>query len=116
MEEIMSDDDIKKLDARLTKVESTLSQFQSGASALRYGPIVDPGPDPWGGGGYGGWGGWGGWRPTPFPIPDPAPIDYSRLSAETLEATLHSINAQKARLASVEALVTQHLEKAKKQG
>jgi hypothetical protein len=83
-------------------------------------PIGDPAPvdytriyadpPPWGG-----WGGWGGYRPPAHgPIPDPAPVDYSRLPVEHLEATLHSINAEKARLASIEAQVTQHLEKAKK--
>jgi hypothetical protein len=109
----MGDPDVKSLDARLSKVEASLSQLSS-ASALRYGPIVDP-AGPWGGGWPVWGGGYGGYRPTPFPIPDPAPIDYSRLPVETLEATLHSINAEKARLASTEAMVTQHLENAKKQ-
>jgi hypothetical protein len=49
-------------------------------------------------------------------IADPAPPDLSRLSVAQLEAALHSINAEKARLSSMEALVNQHLERAKKQG
>jgi hypothetical protein len=72
---------------------------------------VDPPAWPWPVAG----GGWGGYRPPWHgPIPDPAPIDYSRLPVEQLEAALHSINAEKARLASAEAQVTQHLENAKK--
>jgi hypothetical protein len=49
-------------------------------------------------------------------VTDPAPPDLSRLSVAQLEAALHSINAEKARLSSMEALVNQHLERAKKQG
>lgn len=49
-------------------------------------------------------------------VVDPAPPDLSRLSVAQLEAALHSINAEKARLTSMEALVNQHLERAKKQG
>ena len=45
-------------------------------------------------------------------VGDPAPPDFSRLSAAQLEATLHSINAEKARLDSMHALVTRHLERA----
>ena len=69
----------------------------------------DPAPYP---------GGYGGYRPIPIhrPIGDPAPVDYSRLPVSQLEATLHSINAEKARLASLEAQVTQHLEKHKAKG
>jgi hypothetical protein len=47
------------------------------------------------------------------PIGDPPPIDFSRFSAAQLESTLHSINAEKARLASLEALVTKQLENTK---
>jgi hypothetical protein len=49
-------------------------------------------------------------------VVDPAPPDLSRLSVAQLEAALHSINAEKARLSSMEALINQHLERAKKQG
>jgi hypothetical protein len=45
-------------------------------------------------------------------VGDPAPPDFSRLSASQLEATLHSINAEKARLDSMHSLVTRHLERA----
>lgn len=55
-------------------------------------------------------------RIGPGPITDPAPPDLSRLSISQLEGALHSINAEKARLSSMEALVNQHLERAKKQG
>ena len=66
---------------------------------------ADPGPFGTGGGVYR--------YPVHRPIGDPPPIDYSSLPAEQLEATLHSINAEKARLSSLEAQVTQHLEKHK---
>jgi hypothetical protein len=85
-------------------------------------PIGDPAPidynriyadpPPWGGS----YGGYGGYVPVHRPIGDPPPIDYSRLPASQLEATLHSINAEKARLASIEAQVTQHLAKQKEKG
>ncbi len=68
---------------------------------------ADPGPWPiYGGGGYR--------PPTHWPVGDPAPIDYSSLPAEQLESTLHSINAQKARLASIEEQVSAQLAKHKK--
>jgi len=74
-------------------------------------PVVDPAPRP-------------GFQPanaaTAFgrigTVVDPAPPDLSRLSVAQLEAALHSINAEKARLSSMEALINQHLERAKKQG
>lgn len=74
-------------------------------------PVVDPGPrPPFQTGG----------AATVFGrighIGDPAPIDLSRLSVSQLEAALHSINAEKARLSSMEGLINQHLERAKKQG
>jgi hypothetical protein len=50
------------------------------------------------------------------PVADPPPIDLSRLNVSQLEAALHSINAEKARLSSMEELINQHLERAKKQG
>jgi hypothetical protein len=101
-------------------------------------PVVDPAvfnravvdPAPWGGGG--GWGGWPHW-PHPIvdpaawashqasaealgrigPIGDPPPPDVSRFSIAQLEAALHSINAEKARLTSMETLIKQQLDKAK---
>ena len=98
--------------------------------------VVDPAPSPWSGGGWGG--GWGGWHwpvpgpigdqapmPTPFfarsaatlgrvgPIGDPPPIDVSRFSAAQLEAALHSIAAEQARLTSMQTMIQQHLDKAK---
>src|ERR1700678_1933855 len=92
-------------------------------------PIVDPGP--YGPPYYG-----GGWRGGPIgpgvdpaayansilarvgpvgPIGDPPPPDVSRFSIAQLEGTLHSINAEKARLSSLETLVSKQLEKAKAQ-
>jgi len=93
-------------------------------------PVVDPAP----------W--WGGGFPRPRPIVDPAvfaggapgqaaaattfarfghigdppPIDLSRLNVSQLESALHSVNAEKARLASLETLINQHLERAKQPG
>jgi hypothetical protein len=47
------------------------------------------------------------------PVGDPAPIDVSRFSAAQLQSSLHSINAEKARLTAMEGLVNQELEKRK---
>jgi hypothetical protein len=47
---------------------------------------------------------------------DPPPIDVSRFSISQLEATLHSINAEKARLASMETMINQQLQKLKTHG
>jgi len=163
---MFEDDAIKKLEARLERLEAAQSGAASAGPYVR--AIVDPGPSPWGGG-WGGWGGvWGGGRPGPIvdpavyaslyrspvdipwwyggrppwgPIPDPAafagaapqqaaaaslgrygpimdppPIDISRFSIVQLEAALHSINAEKARLTSMESLVKSQLEKVKEQG
>ena len=90
-------------------------------------PIVDPGPwptpvvdpAPWGGGGLGGF---IPSRPvaTAFgrigQVGDPPPIDVSRFSVSQLEGALHSINAEKARLNSLETLLKQQLETLKGQG
>lgn len=153
----MPDDDaIKRLEARLTRVEAALAQSggrpqpvvdpAAFAGAFRWppNPVVDPtpwphpvvdpvpwphpivDPVPW---------------PRPIvdpatfatmaaqsraaattsfgrvgPIGDPPPIDVSRFSIAQLEATLHSINAEKARLTSLEALVTKQLDKLKAEG
>jgi hypothetical protein len=51
----------------------------------------------------------------PGQVVDPAPIDFGRLSVSQLESTLHSINSEKARLDSLQALVTKQLDRAKKQ-
>jgi len=45
-------------------------------------------------------------------IGDPPPLDFSRLSAVQLQAALHSIAAEKARLDSMENLIKQQLDKA----
>jgi len=45
-------------------------------------------------------------------VGDPAPPDFSRLSASQLEMMLHSINAEKARLDSMGSLVQRHLDRA----
>jgi hypothetical protein len=137
----MPDEDaLKRLEARLTRVEAALAQSggrpqpivdpAAYAGAYRWqGPISDPVPWPW---------------PHPIvdpvpwprpivdpasyavaaqsraataasfgrfgPIGDPPPIDVSRFSIAQLEATLHSINAEKARLSSLEGLVKKQLE------
>lgn len=48
-------------------------------------------------------------------VGDPAPIDFTRLSVSQLESTLHSINAEKARLDSLETMVKKQLEQATRQ-
>jgi hypothetical protein len=93
-------------------------------------PIVDPAPPYYGGGYRGGvlgpFGPSGG-DPATYansilarvgpvgPILDPPPPDVSRFSVAQLEGALHSINAEKARLSSLETLVSKQLEKAKAQ-
>ena len=47
-------------------------------------------------------------------IGDPAPIDLSRFSLSQLESALHSVNAEKARLNSLETLLKQHIDRAQK--
>jgi len=49
------------------------------------------------------------------PIGDPPPIDVSRFSVAQLEAALHSISAEKARLGSMETMIKQQLDKLKGQ-
>jgi hypothetical protein len=78
--------------------------------------VVDPAPSPWGGvmtnqaaassmalGRIG-------------HVGDPPPFDFSTLSVSQLESTLHTINAEKARLDSMETMVKQQLERAKQKG
>jgi len=182
----MADDDaVKKLEARVTRLEAAAAQQPTaatgvggtGVTGLPGGAIADPAP--WWGGGWG-FGGWPGWRPHPIvdaatfaghrpfpgpvvdpvtsqfaqsafvqqpghavvdpatfagaaqaraaaatalpaalsnlrPVGDPPPIDVSRFSQAQLEATLHSIAAEKARLSSMETLVNQQLDKLKGQ-
>ena len=103
-------------------------------------PVVDPAPWPY----WGGWGGWGRYPhpvvdPAPWPSPvvdpavfsqtlaaaalgrlrpvggDPPPPDLSRLSIQQLEATIHTISAEKARLDAMEAMVNKQIETLKKQ-
>lgn len=100
-------------------------------------PVVDPAPW-WTGGGWG-----YPWRPHPIvdpgpwphPIVDPAahpaaatsfarighigdppPPDISRLSVSQLEAALHTINAERGRLNSMETMIKQQLDKVKQPG
>lgn len=95
-------------------------------------PIADPAP--WGG--YGGYHG-GGWRvpipnpiadpaPYPFlqgalarrinigPIGDPPPIDIGRFTIAQLESSLHTINAERARLDAMESMVKSRIAELKK--
>lgn len=164
-----ADDNVKRLEERLTRLEAALNQIGGAGGFTPPGgavvdpppwhyrwpttvsdpapwphPIADPAPYPWYGGGYFR-------RPIPIPGPspivdsatfagavpsqfttqaasaqsllgrighvgDPPPIDVSRFSVVQLEAALHSIAAEKARLASMETMIKQQLETAKKQG
>ena len=96
-------------------------------------PIADPAP--WGGQ-FGGQ--FGGWRyPTPNPIADPAPnpffqgsmsarrlnfgpigdpppIDIGRFTISQLESSLHTINAERARLDAMESMVKGRIAELKK--
>src|SRR5213593_1848057 len=150
----MADEEsIKKIEARLTRLEAALAQQPGGIGGI--GGVIPPGgvvvdPAPWPGGWWGGWGHprwphpivdpgpwprphpvvdpapwptpvvdpatWGGWgvRPTVATtfgrighIGDPAPIDVSRFSVSQLESALHTINAEKARLTSMETMIKQ---------
>jgi hypothetical protein len=49
------------------------------------------------------------------PIGDPAPTDFSRFSAAQLQSALHSIRAEKTRLAAMEELINQQLNQTKKE-
>jgi len=49
-------------------------------------------------------------------VGDPPPIDVSRLSISQLETALHTINAEKSRLDSLETMIKQQLDRAKQQG
>jgi hypothetical protein len=98
-------------------------------------PIVDPGPFPTPVVDPGPWPGpiadpvpWGGGMVSPFrqavattfgrigQIGDPPPLDVSRFTVSQLESALHTINAEKARLNSMETMIKQQLDKAKEQG
>lgn len=163
-----ADDNVKKLEERLTRLEAALNQIGGSGGFTPPGgavvdpppwhyrwphpvadpapwpqPVADPAPYPWYGGGvfrrpiptpvvdpavFAG----GGGVPSPFSAQsasaqslfarighvggDPPPIDISRFSALQLEATLHSIAAEKARLTSMENMIKQQLETVKKQG
>jgi hypothetical protein len=48
-------------------------------------------------------------------VVDPPPPDVGRFNAAQLESSLHSIAAEKARLAAMETMIKQQLEKLKKQ-
>jgi len=49
------------------------------------------------------------------PNVDPPPIDVSRFTASQLESTLHTINAERSRLDSMETMIKQQLENLKQQ-
>ena len=77
-------------------------------------PVVDPAP--WGGGFLQ-------VRPTLGTtfgrigqVGDPPPIDVSRFTIPQLEGSLHTINAERARLNSLETMIKQQLDKLKPQG
>jgi hypothetical protein len=48
-------------------------------------------------------------------IADPPPPDLSRLSVQQLEATIHTISAERARLDAMEEMVKKQIETLKKQ-
>jgi len=115
---------IKTLEARLTRLESTLSQL---IARPGIGTIADPGPDPrpiadpapwpwprpiadpapWPwyrpGGGFIDPGRFG-------PVGDPPPIDISRFTRTQLESSLHSIAAERIRLDGLEQMIQKQLE------
>lgn len=162
-----ADDNVKRLEERLTRLEAALNQIGGsggftppGGAVVDPAPwhyrwsnpvvdpapwhqyITDPAPYPWYGGGFrrpiptpvvdpAVFAGGGGGVPSPFTaqaasaqsllgrighVGDPPPIDVSRFSVVQLEAALHSIAAEKARLTSMENMIKQQLETAKKQG
>ena len=49
------------------------------------------------------------------PIGDPPPIDISRFTASQLESALHTINAERSRLDSMETMIKQQLENLKQE-
>lgn len=131
----MADDALKKIEDRLTRLEAALSQQAGGGTGIPPGGVVVD-PAPWGGG-------WG-WPHWPHPVVDPAvfhrpvvdspafhqaasaarfgpnvdpaPTDITRFSAAQLQASLHSIAAEKSRLDAMETLIKQHLDKTKEPG
>jgi hypothetical protein len=78
-------------------------------------PVVDPAPWPTGG--------FVGVRPTLGTtfgrigqIGDPPPIDISRFTISQLESSLHTINAERARLNSLETMIKGQLDRLRQQG
>jgi len=77
-------------------------------------PVVDPAP-------------WGGFQTAANPalsalafgrvgpVGDPPPFDFSTLSISQLESALHSLNAERARLESMETTIKQQLERVNQQ-
>ena len=120
----MADDDrLKTLEDRLTRLEAVLTQRGpiggggGGGVPPGGGVVVDPAPYPGGGPGH--------YRrptfvvdPAPWPshIVDPPPFDFSTLSIAQLESALHGINAERARLDSLETTIKQQLERTKQKG
>ena len=131
----MEEDVLKRLEARLTRLEAAVSQQQpsGGTQGFPTSPVSDPAP--WGGPYIPWW-----WRCWPWPHPigdpapmpgsfvepqfrdlgsliaklipqrgDPSPVDLGRFTRTQLEGVLHSINAEKARLDSLESLVKQQM-------
>jgi len=49
-------------------------------------------------------------------IGDPPPIDVSRLTISQLESSLHTINAERARMDSMETMIKQQLDRLRQQG
>ena len=107
----MADPTIKELSARIKDLEEIIARIPGGG-------VVDPAPDPWGGGGNP----WGPWsplprpRPQPFPFPfpwppnaDPSPIDLSRLTRTQLEMTREMLKTEKFRIEAMEKLLDEQI-------
>lgn len=100
--------EIRMLNRRIDLLEQIVEQAGL-ADKLR--PHADPAPDDPVRGGIFTSPVAGGRIRIPIPRPgDPAPIDFSRLSKVQLQAALHEVAAERARLDSVEALIKEQIE------
>lgn len=101
----MANPSLKDIATRLDRLESLLGRIPGGG-------VADPGPDPWGGGGW--------WtRPPRWPIPipfpgDPAPFDLSRFTKAQLAVTKEMLKTERFRLDSLERLIDDQIKSAGK--
>lgn len=92
--------EIDELRVRLDGMEALLHR--------RFGPVTDPAPDDFGRG----WHLPPSWWDRDWRIPkpgDPSPLDFSRFSRVQLQMTLHTIQAERVRLDSMETLVNEQM-------